>query len=172
MKKVELIVLDADGVLTDGKLYIGPNGEEFKSFHVKDGMGLSLARHFGIKTAIITGRRSEAVRVRKEELRIDYLFEGISNKREVLASLSADLKIPFEHIFYMGDDVNDLPAIELAGFSAAPSDAVIAVKKAVYYISPFPGGSGAVRDAIDLILSQREDYLEKMEQFFNAQYVQ
>ncbi|MFJ7728143.1 KdsC family phosphatase [Neobacillus sp. NPDC097160] len=160
MKKseIKLIVLDVDGVLTDGKLLIGSNGVEFKSFNVKDGMGISLARFFGIKVAIITGRKSESVQIRSRELNIDYLYEGITNKEEVLFEIVQLLDIDLNNVFYLGDDINDLSAIKLVGFSAAPKDAVEIVKKSVDYVCIFNGGNGAVREAIDLILSQHVDY--------------
>ena len=121
---IKLIVLDVDGVLTDGKLLIGSNGVEFKTFHVKDGMGIGLARFYGIKIALITGRKSEAVRIRSKELNVDFLYEGISNKVPVLDEIISTLNIQLENVFYMGDDINDLSVIKLVGFSAAPKDAV------------------------------------------------
>jgi 3-deoxy-D-manno-octulosonate 8-phosphate phosphatase (KDO 8-P phosphatase) len=156
--EIKLIVLDVDGVLTDGKLLIGSNGVEYKSFHVKDGMGISLARHHGLKVAIITGRESESVRIRSKELKIDYLYQGITYKEAVLNEIVDSLKINLENVFYMGDDINDLPVINKVGFSASPIDAAESVKKAVDFVSKLKGGYGAVREAIDYILSQQSDY--------------
>ena len=116
------IPLDVDGVLTDGKLLIGSNGIEFKSFHVKDGMGISLARYHGIKVAIITGRKSESVRIRSKELNVDFLYEGITDKAAVLYEIVSSLKLHLNNVFYMGDDINDLSIIKSVGFSAAPKD--------------------------------------------------
>src|SRR5690625_5062847 len=96
--EIKLIVLDVDGVLTDGKLYIGSNDAEFKSFHVQDGMGISLARYHGIKTAIITGRKSESVNIRSKELNVDFLYEGITNKAEALNEIITSLQISLNEI--------------------------------------------------------------------------
>ncbi|WP_102273057.1 KdsC family phosphatase [Cytobacillus massiliigabonensis] len=158
--KIKLIALDVDGVLTDGKLLIGPDGKELKSFHVKDGMGISLARFSGIKIAIISGRKSEAVRIRARELNIDFLYEGITHKVNALAEIAASLNIEFKNVFYMGDDINDLPIINSAGISAAPIDAADIVKKSVTFVSQFHGGNGAVREAIEYVLSQQVNYGE------------
>src|SRR5690625_2653962 len=146
--EIKLIVLDVDGVLTDGNLFIGSNGVEFKNFHVKDGMGISLARYCGIKIAIITGRKSESVNIRSKELDVDFLYEGITNKEEALNEIVTSLQISLDEVFYMGDDINDLPVINLVGFSAAPKDAAEMIKKSVDYVSTFTGGNGAVREVI------------------------
>ncbi|MBS4205792.1 KdsC family phosphatase [Lederbergia citrea] len=169
MKKAEikLIVLDVDGVLTDGKLLIGSNGAEYKSFHVKDGMGISLARYHGIKIAIITGRKSESVNIRSKELNVDFIFQGITNKEEALNEIVTSLNMNLQNVFYMGDDINDLSVIKLVGFSSAPSDAADIVKKSVNFVSNFTGGNGAVREAIELVLSQQTDYHVLVESYLN-----
>ncbi|MBW8348425.1 HAD-IIIA family hydrolase [Bacillus sp. IITD106] len=155
---IKLIALDVDGVLTDGKIFIGSNGIEYKSFNVKDGMGISLARYTGIKIAFITGKRSESVNIRSKELNVDFLFEGIRNKKAVLLNLVSALNIQMQNVFYMGDDINDLSVIHQVGFSAAPNDAVEIVKNSVHFTSQFNGGEGAVREAIDHILSKQNNY--------------
>jgi 3-deoxy-D-manno-octulosonate 8-phosphate phosphatase (KDO 8-P phosphatase) len=160
MKKtdIKLIVLDVDGVLTDGKLYIGSDGVEYKNFHVKDGMGISLARYCGLKVAIITGRKSKSVYIRSKELNVDFVFQGITNKFEVIKEIIASLNIDLENVFYMGDDINDLPVINVIGYSATPSDGVEIVRKSVDFVSHYKGGSGAVREAIEHILSLQMDF--------------
>ena len=105
MNQIKLIVLDVDGVLTDGKLYIGSNGEEYKAFHTQDGMGISLARYVGIKFAIITGRSSKAVSKRAEELKIDYVYQGISEKIKVLEEIREKTGIQLDEICYVGDNI-------------------------------------------------------------------
>ncbi|RKJ25100.1 HAD family hydrolase, partial [Butyricicoccus sp. 1XD8-22] len=117
MQNIKLIILDVDGVLTDGNITIGSNGTEFKSFNVKDGMGISLAKFYGIKFAIITGRRSEVVKIRAEELNIDYLFEGIHNKFEVFLELLNSTGLSSEDVAFIGDDINDLAILRKVGFS-------------------------------------------------------
>lgn len=155
---IKLIVLDVDGVLTDGKLYIGSEGKEYKAFNTQDGMGISLARYTGIKTAIITGRESLAVSQRAKELKIDYVYQGIHDKTRVLEEIVKKLEIDFEQICYIGDDINDLPVMKMVGLPCAPNNAVNIVKKNVKYVAEINGGDGAVREIIDYILSQQESY--------------
>ncbi|WP_251549831.1 KdsC family phosphatase [Neobacillus muris] len=163
--QIKLIVLDVDGVLTDGRLIIGSNGVEFKSFHVKDGMGISLARYCGLKVAIITGRQSESVDIRCRELNIDYVYQGIRNKEEVLNEILISLGIHLTDVFYMGDDINDLPIIKKVGYSAAPNDSAEIVKQTVNLVCKSKGGMGAVREAIDHLLSQQVDYKNFLENY-------
>lgn len=158
MKDIKLIVMDVDGVLTNGNIIIGSNGIEYKSFSVKDGMGISLAKYHGIEFAIITGRKSESVRIRANELGIEHVYQGISNKIEVLCNLMKLLKIKYENICYIGDDINDLAILERVGVSVCPSDAVNLVKKKVDYVTIHKGGHGAVREIIDLVLDKQTDY--------------
>lgn len=165
MKNIKLIVFDVDGVLTDGKLYIGSNGEEYKAFHTQDGMGISLARYAGIKTAIITGRKSEAVSKRAVELKIDYVYQGIHDKLYVLKEIIADLGIVIDEVCYVGDDINDLPILRVTGFGAAPGNAVKLVKKQVHYVAQANGGEGAVREIIEEILLHSNDYPKLLEDF-------
>ncbi|MEH7386543.1 HAD-IIIA family hydrolase [Bacillus sp. JJ1521] len=166
--EIKLIVLDVDGVLTDGKLLIGSDGVEYKSFHVKDGMGISLARFQGVKVAIITGRKSRSVEVRSKELQIDFLYQGIINKEDVLHEIVTTLDIDLQNVFYMGDDINDLPIIRSVGFSAAPKDASEIVKRNVNFVSNFAGGSGAVREAIEFVLTHQSDFDSLVQNYINA----
>ncbi|MEH7461447.1 HAD hydrolase family protein [Bacillus thuringiensis] len=156
--EIKLIILDVDGVLTDGKLLIGSNGNEYKCFNVKDGMGISLARYAGIKFAIITGRKSKAVTIRAEELGIDFVYQGISDKKEVLQEIIYLLNINRENICFMGDDINDYPIITEVGLSFAPNDAVDYIKEAVTHVTTNIGGHGAVREMIEVILKKQLDY--------------
>lgn len=156
--KIKLIVLDVDGVLTDGRLFIGSDGEEYKAFHTQDGMGISLAHYAGIKTAIITGRKSEAVTKRAQELKINYVYQGIHEKMEVLEDIIQDLQIELNEVCYIGDDINDLPILQKVGFPAAPNNAVEIVKEHVQYVAKLSGGEGAVREIIDSLLHEAYDY--------------
>ncbi len=165
MEAIQLIVFDVDGVLTDGKLHIGSDGEEYKSFHTQDGMGISLARYAGIKTAIITGRKSKAVDKRAAELKIDYLYQGIHQKLEVLEGIASDLNIELRQICYIGDDINDLPILKVVGFPAAPLNAVELVKQHVQFVAKSNGGEGAVREIIEKILKELHDYDALIEDF-------
>ncbi|RBW68905.1 KdsC family phosphatase [Bacillus taeanensis] len=158
MKAIKLVVLDVDGVLTDGKLYIGSDREEYKAFHTQDGMGISLARYTGVKIAIITGRNSPSVEKRANELKIDYVYQGIHDKLTVLEELKAELHIDSDEICYIGDDINDLPILQNVGFPAAPNNAVPFVKEHVKYIAKLNGGEGAVREILDHLLALQCDY--------------
>lgn len=157
-KKIKLIVLDVDGVLTDGKLFIGTDGTEYKAFHCQDGLGITLAKYAGIRFAIITGRKSPAVAIRAKELGIDFIYQGVSAKLEKLDELLAQLGFTYKEVCYIGDDLNDLPILERVGFSAAPNDAVPFVKSKVDFVSQRPGGGGAVREVIDRLLVDLHDY--------------
>lgn len=158
MKSIKLLVLDVDGVLTDGKLYIGSDGEEYKAFNTQDGMGISLARYTGMKIAIITGRKSQAVSKRATELKIDYVYQGIHEKLSVLEEICKDLGIGLDEVCYIGDDINDLPILQVVGFPAAPANAVAPVKSSVQYVAAANGGDGAVREILDRLLAEQYDY--------------
>nr|WP_034774937.1 HAD-IIIA family hydrolase [Bacillus sp. m3-13] len=168
MTKIKLIVLDVDGVLTDGKLFIGSDGEEYKGFNTQDGMGISFARYTGIKTAIITGRKSEAVAKRAKELKIDYLYQGIHQKLEVLDEIKHNMGVSYEEICYIGDDINDLPILKIVGYPCAPGNAVDIVKKACKKVARKNGGDGAVRELIDDLLTIQEDYDSILIDFING----
>ncbi|SLL07961.1 3-deoxy-D-manno-octulosonate 8-phosphate phosphatas KdsC [Mycobacteroides abscessus subsp. abscessus] len=168
MTKIKLFVFDVDGVLTDGRLYISSNGEEIKAFHTQDGMGISLAHYTGIKTAIITGRKSEAVTKRAHELKINYVFQGIHEKLAILENIVQELGINMNEVCYIGDDINDLPILRMVGYPAAPFNAVAPVKEEVKYISLKNGGEGAVREIIDTVLAQQHDYSSLMEDYLSG----
>lgn len=152
MQNLKLFVMDVDGTLTDGKIHIGPNGEDMKSFNVKDGYGIAqiLPKH-NVIPVIITGRESEIVKFRANELNIKYLFQGVSDKLSLLKSLSQQLNVNPEEIAYIGDDLNDLDCIDYCGITACPNDSVSQVLSTVDYISAENGGNGAVRDFIDYL---------------------
>jgi len=155
IQALELMVFDVDGVLTDGGIYVDGDGGVMKRFSVKDGAGVVALQAAGVPCAILTGRRDPATRQRARELGIERLIEGSKNKGADLTALSLSLAIPLARIGYVGDDRPDLPAIALAGFSAAPSDAAQEVLAAVDHICDHPGGHGAVRALCDQIISMR-----------------
>lgn len=152
---IQWIVLDVDGVLSDGSLVYTSTGEELKSFSVKDGLGLTAARKSGIKLAIITARVSPMVERRAKELHFDALLMGHANKTEALRSLCAEHQIDLKTIAYMGDDLNDLGALQLVGLPMAPNNAVPEVKQLAKFISTINGGQGAVREAVEYILKNQ-----------------
>ncbi len=152
MKDVRCIVMDVDGTLTDGSVYIDSEGSETKRFHISDGLGIRLAQEAGIEVVILSGRKSPAVTKRMRELRVNRVFQGVSNKAEVVAKLKIDLELIDSQIAYIGDDINDLPAFAQAGVKIATGDGSRILRDRADYVTSRPGGSGAVREAIEEIL--------------------
>lgn len=151
---IKLVLLDVDGTLTDGGIYRGNNGEELKRFNVKDGYAIVNAQKLGIEFGIITGRKSELVEIRAKELKIKYLYQGISEKTVVLEEIIKKTGLTKGEIAYMGDDLNDLLIIKQVGLSGTPKDAVDEVIKVADFVSKRNGGSGAVREFIEHILKK------------------
>lgn len=153
LEKIKLLVLDVDGTLTDGRLYYGAQGELMKAFDVRDGHGLRLLQICGgVRLAALTGRRADLIRVRCHELGIEQIVERSRRKGEALAQLCRELNVPLDQTCFMGDDVNDLPALERAGLAACPSDAVPEVRALCGFVSSKEGGRGAVRELCEAIL--------------------
>jgi 3-deoxy-D-manno-octulosonate 8-phosphate phosphatase (KDO 8-P phosphatase) len=153
--KLKLFVLDVDGVLTDGFLFIGESGEEFKGFNVKDGVAVQLLRLHGIETAVLSGKASKPLEFRCKQLGIEHAVFGCKNKHEGLHKLRDKTDIAFGEMLICGDDVIDLPAMKLAGAAACPSDAHRLVKEAGVMVLSAKGGSGVVRELADLVLEVR-----------------
>ncbi|MDU4961166.1 MAG: HAD hydrolase family protein [Sporomusaceae bacterium] len=151
-RQIRLLVLDVDGVLTNNQLVFGSEGEILKVFHSQDGLGIAAAHKAGLKTAIISGRNSDMVRRRGLELNIGDLHQGSSDKIAALNQLLDKHALLPEQIAYVGDDLNDLPVLTLAGLACAVANAVPEVKERAHYISRREGGSGAVREIIEYIL--------------------
>lgn len=150
---VTLVVLDVDGVMTDGTVvYRGAGEPESKAFNIKDGLGIKLLQRGGIEVAIITGRSSEAVERRATELGISTLIQGREDKGTALAEMLELRQQTAASVAYMGDDLPDLGALRLAGLATCPSDAVELIKNNADWIAPSPGGHGAVRALCDFIL--------------------
>ncbi|MBV8880276.1 MAG: HAD-IIIA family hydrolase [Planctomycetaceae bacterium] len=155
LRKIRALVLDVDGVLTDGGMYYGPAGEGLKRFHVKDGLGLRLIGEAGIAVALISGENSEILKRRAEKLKIQDVFVGIEDKLRTLKDFLASRRISLEEVAYVGDDLNDLPALQAVALPIAVSDAAPQVRKAVKYVTARRGGDGAVREVCDLLLAAR-----------------
>lgn len=153
-KKVKLIIMDVDGVLTDGKIYMGEEGELFKAFHVRDGFGITLASRLGFDFAIITGRKSKQLEIRAKELGISNanVFQGKLDKRIAYNDIKEKLAIADDEIAYIGDDIIDLPIMVQVGFPATVADAPAEVKNYSCVVSDLNGGHGAVREVIEFIL--------------------
>ena len=157
MKVIKAVALDVDGVLTDGGLYLGAGGEESKRICFADIMGLSLGRKRGLAYALISGEGGPLLHRIAAKLQISSIYENCTDKAGALRSFAADLGIDLSLIAYMGDDVNDLSALEIAGLSAAPCSARPEVLKEAEFISQALGGSGAVRDLIDHLLTATDE---------------
>ena len=154
LEKIKLLLLDVDGVMTDGRIIYSNDGQETKAFDVKDGHGLKLVQRAGIQVGIITGRESQVVIKRAEELGIAFLYQLSRNKMEPYLEILDKTGLADEQVAYVGDDVVDLPVLTRVGFSATVADAVEDIKPYVDYITERPGGRGAVREICDLILKQ------------------
>ena len=151
-RRVRLLILDLDGVLTDGSIYYSARGLEMKRFHAHDGYGVVRAREGGLKLAIISGRSSAIVTARAKDLRITDLIQGADDKLQSAGDIRRRYGLEESELAFIGDDLFDLPLLRAVGFSAAPADARPEVRRAVDYVTAARGGEGAVREVIDLIL--------------------
>ena len=149
---VQLVVLDVDGTLTDGVIHYDSAGNDHRHFHAADGLGIVMAQAVGLKVAVISGRKSAATERRMAELRVGDVIQSSGDKAAALRELMARRNVTAGHVAYVGDDINDLPAFALAGFKIAVADAAEIVRAQADYVTPRPGGHGAVRDAIEAIL--------------------
>lgn len=154
-RKIEFLLLDVDGILTDGKIFIDSYGNELKTFHIHDGHGIFLLKKSGIGVGIISGRSSRSVDYRARELSITEVYQGIKDKVSVYKLITGKYKLSDEQVAFMGDDLIDLPLLRIVGFSATAADAVREVREAVDLISDKMGGGGAVREVTDFILKAK-----------------
>jgi 3-deoxy-D-manno-octulosonate 8-phosphate phosphatase (KDO 8-P phosphatase) len=161
--RVRLLILDVDGVLTDGRLYFGPAGEALKVFHVRDGHGIKMAQRAGIEVAFLSGRRSDAAYHRSRELGITRFYEGVRDKVAVLEELKAALNLAPEEVAAVGDELVDLPLMARVGLSVAVADAAPEVKAAAHWVTSCRGGEGAVREVTDLLLKAQGKWQELVE---------
>jgi YrbI family 3-deoxy-D-manno-octulosonate 8-phosphate phosphatase len=151
-KRIQCLVLDVDGVLTDGRIHLDGRGGEFKSFDVKDGLRIVLARSLGMQVVFLTGRKSDAVSRRAVELSVDRVYQGANDKAAVIRDFIAEEGLDAAEIAYMGDDLPDLPAMTIAGLAGAAADAAPEVREAADWVSSHPGGRGAVREMVEFLL--------------------
>jgi len=149
---IRLLLLDVDGVLTDGRLYFDAKGEALKVFHVRDGHGIKMAQQAGIEVAMLSGRRSDAAFHRAKELGVNRFYEGLRDKVAVLEELLAALHLDPRQVAMVADELVDLPVMTRVGLAVAVADAVPEVKAAAHWVTPLPGGRGAVRQVCDLLL--------------------
>lgn len=164
-RRVRLLVLDVDGVLTDGRMVLSERGDELKSFHTHDGMGINLARRSGITVALVTGEKSPIAQARGAKLGIEDVVLGARRKGETLAELMTKHGVPAEAVAFMGDDILDLPALQRAGLAVAPANAVPEVRAAVHLVTRASGGAGAVRECVELILRAQGTWRDAVRAF-------
>jgi N-acylneuraminate cytidylyltransferase len=155
LAKIKLLVVDVDGTLTDAGMYWSAEGDQLKKFNTRDAKGLELVRRAGVQVAIITSENSPIVSARASKLGIKHCFIGVESKQQCLAALACQLRIDLDEVAYIGDDVNDLDCLKVAGFSACPSDAFEAVAATVRYVSKYAGGMGAVREICEMICASQ-----------------
>ncbi|MDR7079131.1 3-deoxy-D-manno-octulosonate 8-phosphate phosphatase (KDO 8-P phosphatase) [Neobacillus niacini] len=155
LSKIKMLVMDVDGTLTDGKIYVGDSGEVFKAFNVKDGYRLINIKKYNLIPVIITGKKSEILAKRAAELKIEEVYQGIDDKLKVLDEIIKRYQLTYENVAYIGDDVNDIDCMKVCYLKACPADAMNEVIDVVDYVCKSNGGNGAVRELIDLILIGR-----------------
>ena len=165
--KIKLLILDVDGVLTDGSLLFDAAGQEIKQFDVKDGHGIILLQRAGIPVALLTGRCSTIVERRAAELKILHVMQGVADKSAAYETLKGHIGLEDEDIAYVGDDVVDLPVLRQVGCAIAVHDAVTEVKAVAQYITSHPGGKGAVREVAELILKTQNHWEHLMQRYYH-----
>ena len=158
---IRLIIFDVDGVLTDGSLFIGDDGQEYKAFHSKDGHGMVMLQQTGVQIAIITGRTSEVVRIRMASLGIEHVYQGKRDKLPAYEELKQATGLNDAQIAYVGDDVVDLPVMTRVGLAIAVQDAHALAKQHAHWVTPSGGGRGAAREACEMIMDA-QGHLQKM----------
>lgn len=155
INKIKLLIFDVDGILTPGEILVHPDGSESKCFHVRDGIGIRLAMVAGIKVGLLSGRVSEAVAQRAQDLNLEICIQGSQDKKADLAALVEKAGLKLENAAYVGDDVVDLPALRIAGFAATVPDACPEAKEIAHYVTKVAGGRGAAREIVELILKSQ-----------------
>ncbi|KQC07304.1 MAG: 3-deoxy-D-manno-octulosonate 8-phosphate phosphatase [Smithella sp. SDB] len=160
LKKIKLLILDVDGVMTDGSIIMDDEGHELKSFNVRDGHGIKILQRFGVKVAILTGRKSKVVEYRAKDLEIKDVYQGALNKKEIFEKILSKHKLSTDEVAYLGDDIVDIPVLKRVGFSVAVDDALDVVKKSVDYVTKNSGGRGAVREVCEMILQVQGKWSE------------
>jgi len=152
---IRLLILDVDGVLTDGSLFVGDDGQEYKAFNSRDGHGIKMLKKYGVEVAIITGRTSKVVEHRMENLGVEHVYQGKLEKLPAYEELAAKLGIPPAETAYVGDDVVDLPVMRRVGLAIAVQDAHPLVRAHSHWQTPSPGGRGAARDVCEMLMEAK-----------------
>ncbi|CAN5170641.1 3-deoxy-manno-octulosonate-8-phosphatase KdsC [soil metagenome] len=157
-KKITLLLMDCDGVLTDGKLYFTENGEEMKVFHVRDGQGLAMWHAAGFRSGIITGRKSKSLERRANELSVNFLKQNSRNKLNCFQEIISEVKVSIDEVAFVGDDVQDIILLEKVGLPIAVADAHSEIFPYILHKTIAKGGSGAIREVIDLLLKSKQSH--------------
>lgn len=165
IENIQLLVLDCDGVLTDGSIIYDDRGVETKRFHVRDGFGIRAAREAGMKVGVLSARSSRAANLRLKELRVDLYLHNFDNKKVGIETMCQKLGVEFERTAYLGDDILDLPALVRVGYPMAVADAATEVREVVAYVTEHPGGRGAVREAVEHLLKAQGKWDAIIERF-------
>jgi 3-deoxy-D-manno-octulosonate 8-phosphate phosphatase (KDO 8-P phosphatase) len=160
LKRIKLLILDVDGVMTDGRIIMDDEGHEIKNFNVRDGHGLKILQRYGIKVAILTGRQSKVVEHRAKDLEIKDVYQKVFNKKEVFEKILKKHKLSPNEAAFIGDDIVDIPVLRRVGFSIAVADAADVVKKSVDYVAKNRGGRGAIREVCEMILQAQDKWKE------------
>ncbi|HBO44504.1 MAG TPA: phenylphosphate carboxylase subunit delta [Planctomycetaceae bacterium] len=166
-KAIELILCDVDGVMTDGRLVHDDQGVESKAFHIRDGQGIRLWRKAGYPFGMITLRTSRVVQIRAAELEIDILRQGVGEKLEVIKDICGELDIESRQVCYLGDDLPDVPALRHVGLGVAVADACEETRRAAHHVTTLPGGTGAVRETIEMILKSQGRWEELIRDYLS-----
>jgi len=154
-RALQVLLFDVDGTLTDGGVYVDADGRELKRFSIKDGSAIALASKVGLMTGLVSARASLATKARATELGMKLVMQGVANKREALDEIMANHNVSAAEVAYMGDDLVDLGILNKAGLAACPADASAEVRAACHWVSQYPGGHGAAREFVELILKAR-----------------
>ena len=166
IQKIKLLIVDNDGVLTDGRIVLGDYGDELKFFDVQDGFGLVLARRAGLNTVIMSGKKSRINHRRAKELNINLIIQNAFDKLKAFEKVLKKFKVSAEEVCYIGDDLIDLPVLRRVGFAVAVPNGVEEVRQAAHYITQKSGGRGAVREVVDMILKTQGSWAKATERYF------
>jgi len=163
--RIKLLLMDCDGVLTDGRIWLTNDSEEQKTFHTRDGLGLDLLHRAGIKSGIISGRSSVVVQRRADELKMNYARQGVGNKLQAFEEVVAAAAVDESAVGFIGDDLNDIPLMLRSELAVAVADAAVETRAAAHYVTQTPGGLGAVREVVEIILKAQGHWSELIKQF-------
>jgi len=166
--RIKLLLMDCDGVLTDGRIWLFENGEEQKGFHTRDGLGIDLLHRAGLRSGIISGRTSSAVETRARTLGMAFVVQGHENKVEAFNDVLAQAGVTNAEVSYIGDDLNDIPLLLQSGLGVAVADAASETRQRAHYVTEAPGGFGAVREVIELILKSQGRWDDLISDYLSA----